>query len=70
MAGVAYFDQFLNGLRAVQFGGQVDSRVLDAIFVLEYLVNVGVRVDGLLQRLLVGMAKGELQRLVRVGLEE
>ena len=70
MEGVTYFDQFLNGLRTVQFGSQVESTVLYAITVLEYLVDVGVRVDGLLQRLLVGMTKGEFQCLVWVGLEE
>ena len=48
----------------------MNSTVLEAVTVSEYLVYIGVRVDGLLQRLLVGMAKGELQRLVRVGLEE
>lgn len=44
--------------------------VLEALTVREYLVDIGVSVDGPLQRLRVGVPQGELQSLVGVALSD
>lgn len=44
--------------------------VLVPLSVCEHFVDVGVRLDGSLQRVLVGVPQGELQSLVGVGLRD